>query len=211
MEQFETFSKKLEVTDLKRAEEQGKLGQQLEQLMKTSTELDKGARDLSAALKGDNKVAGDWGELVLERVLESAALQEGREYVTQQSERDAEGNYLRPDVVIRLPESKNLVIDATYFNKVNRLFGEDSPQGDYEGDSALLNASYQFKWGKVTGYNYLLDFENIAAVPAAVRDSTNTYGLRYAGEKTAGKVKIGLQASYARQSDHADNPLDFLP
>ena len=65
----------------------------------------------------------------------------------------------------------NLVIDATYFNKVNRLFGEDSPQGDYQGDSTLLNVSYQTKVGKLTAFNYLLDFENIVGVPAAVRDS----------------------------------------
>src|SRR5690349_6448806 len=104
---------------------------------------------------------------------------------------------------------KNLVIDATYFNKVNRLFGEDSPQGDYDGDSVLLNASYQTKIGKFTAFTYLLDFENLAAVPAAVRDSTNTYGLRFGGEKTAGKVKFAYTASYASQTDYADNPLDF--
>ena len=104
---------------------------------------------------------------------------------------------------------KNLVIDATYFNKLNRVFGEDSPQGDYEGDSALLNVGYQFKLGKLSAFNYLLDFENIVGVPAAVRDSTNTLGARFAGEKTAGAVKLGYAVSYAQQSDHGDNPLQF--
>jgi hypothetical protein len=105
---------------------------------------------------------------------------------------------------------KNLVIDVTYFTQVNRLFGEDSPQGDYEGDSALLNASYQAgKWGKFTAFGYLLDFENIATVPAAVRDSTSTYGLRWAGDFPAGKVKIAYALSAAEQSDYADNPLSF--
>ena len=87
---------------------------------------------------------------------------------------------------------KNLVLDATYLNRVNRVFGEDSPQGTYEGDSALLNASYQTKIGKITGFGYLLQFDNIVGVPAAVRDSTSTYGLRFAGEKPAGKFKIRL-------------------
>jgi hypothetical protein len=104
---------------------------------------------------------------------------------------------------------KNLLIDATWFNKVNRLFGEESPQGDFEGDSALLNVSYQTKVGKLTAFNYLLEFENIPTVPAAVRDSTNTRGLRFAGDKMAGKVKLAYAASYAQQSDYADNPLDF--
>lgn len=104
---------------------------------------------------------------------------------------------------------ENLVIDATYFNRVNRVFGPDSPQGHYEGDSGLLNVSYQTKAGKITAFGYLLDFDAIAAVPAAVRDSTSTYGLRFAGEKPLGKVKLAYAASYAQQSDFADNPLSF--
>ena len=104
---------------------------------------------------------------------------------------------------------KNLVLDATYLNRVNRVFGHDSPQGTYEGDSALLNASYQTKIGKITGFGYLLQFDAIAAAPAAVRDSTSTYGLRFAGDKQAGKVKIGYLASWATQSDAGDNPLNF--
>jgi hypothetical protein len=104
---------------------------------------------------------------------------------------------------------KGLTIDATYFNKVNRVFGEESPQGDYEGDSGLLNVAYQTKAGKVTAFNYLLDFENIVGVPAAVRDSTNTYGLRFAGEQPAEKGKLTYALSVARQADYADNPLNF--
>jgi len=103
----------------------------------------------------------------------------------------------------------NLVIDATYFDKVNRVFGERSPQGDYEGDSGLLNVSYQTKAGKITAFGYLLDFENIAGVPAAVRDSTKTYGARFAGEQPAGKVKLAYAVSYAQQTEWADNPLSF--
>ncbi len=105
---------------------------------------------------------------------------------------------------------KNLVFDATWFTRVNRVFGPDSPQGHYEGDSGLLNVGYQTKVGKITAFNYLLDFENIVGVPAAVRDSTNTYGARFAGDFAASeKVKITYAGSYATQSDYADNPLDF--
>jgi alginate export protein len=104
---------------------------------------------------------------------------------------------------------KNLVIDATYFDQVNRVFGEDSPQGEYQGDSLLLNVSYQTTAGKLTAFSYLLDFDDIATVPAAVRDSTRTYGLRFGGEKAIDKVKLGYSASYAQQNDYADNPLTF--
>ena len=106
----------------------------------------------------------------------------------------------------------NLLLDATYLNRVNRVFGDDSPQGDYHGDSVLLNAGYQTKIGKISAFGYLLDFESIATVPAAmnpIRDSTSTYGLRFAGEKPLGKVKVGYVASYATQTEYADNPLSF--
>jgi hypothetical protein len=105
---------------------------------------------------------------------------------------------------------KGLVLDAAYFDRVNRVFGPDSPQGHYEGDSVLLNASYQTKIGKIAAFNYLLDFENLVGVPAAVRDSTNTYGVRFTGDRAVtDKVKIGYTGSYAMQEDYADNPLTF--
>jgi hypothetical protein len=103
----------------------------------------------------------------------------------------------------------NLTLDATYLNQVNRVFGKDSPQGRYDGDSVLLNAGYQTKAGKITAFGYLLDIENIVGVAAAVRDSSSTYGLRFAGERPAGKIKLAYSASYATQTDYADNPLDF--
>ena len=106
----------------------------------------------------------------------------------------------------------NLVLDATYLNRVNRVFGDDSHQCDYKGDSVLLNASYQTKIGKITAFGYLLDFDAITTIPPGmnpVHDSTTTYGLRFAGEKPAGKIKLAYVASYATQTDYADNPLNF--
>ena len=104
---------------------------------------------------------------------------------------------------------QNLVLDATYFDRVNRIYGPDSPQGDYQGDSVLLNASYQTRIGKLSAFGYLLAFDNIVGVPAAVRDSTSTYGLRFAGDQPVGKIKLTYSASYATQTDYADNPLNF--
>jgi hypothetical protein len=106
----------------------------------------------------------------------------------------------------------NLTLDATYLNRVNRLFGDDSRQGDYKGDTFLLNAGYQTRIGKISAFGYLLDFEPIVTIPAGlnpVRDSTSTYGLRFAGEKPVGKIKLAYSASYATQTDYADNPLEF--
>ena len=106
----------------------------------------------------------------------------------------------------------NLVLDATYLNRVNRVNGPDSPQGVYKGDGILLNAGYQTKIGKLSAFGYLLDFDPITNIPAGInpiRDSTSTYGLRFAGDKPVGKIKLAYAASYATQTDYGDNPLDF--
>lgn len=104
---------------------------------------------------------------------------------------------------------KNLTIDATYFNRVNRIFSHRSPQGVYEGDSFLGNVAYQTPVGKLTGFTYLIEIEDIPGVATAVRDSNATYGVRFAGEKPVGKLKVAYAASYAQQKDYADNPLSF--
>jgi len=106
----------------------------------------------------------------------------------------------------------NLVLDATYLNRVNRVNGDDSPQGVYKGDGILMNAGYQTKIGKISAFGYLLDFDPITNIPAGInplRDSTATYGLRFAGDRPVGKVKLAYAASYATQSDYGDNALDF--
>ncbi len=104
---------------------------------------------------------------------------------------------------------KNMVFDVSYLNRVERVFGSESPQGRFDGDSLLTNASYQTKVGRITAFGYLLEFDDIVGVPAAVRDSSATYGARFAGDVPVGNVKLGYAASYATQSDYSDNPLDF--
>ncbi|MFL6547858.1 MAG: alginate export family protein [Povalibacter sp.] len=103
----------------------------------------------------------------------------------------------------------NVTFDVTYLNQVNRVFGKESPQGRYEGDSFLGNVSYQFPIGKLTGFGYWLEFDPIAKVPAAVRDSSETFGLRFAGERPLSKFKVAYAASYATQQQYSDNPLNF--
>ncbi|HEY8538250.1 MAG TPA: hypothetical protein VIL28_05240 [Steroidobacteraceae bacterium] len=105
-----------------------------------------------------------------------------------------------------------LTIDVTYLNRVNRVFGKDSPQGVYEGDGYLANLAYQTPIGKVTGFAYLLDFDPIATLPAAMnptRVSTETFGVRFAGDRAIGPGKIAYVASYATQEEYGDNPLAF--
>ncbi len=114
---------------------------------------------------------------------------------------------------------KNLTLDAAYFNQVNRTGGPDSPVGRYEGDNFYGNVGYQTPLGKVSGFAYLLDFEPLTNFPGLtapqaaglnpMRVSTDTFGVRFAGERPMGKVKLGYVASYANQESNKDNPLDF--
>lgn len=105
-----------------------------------------------------------------------------------------------------------LTVDATYLNQVNRIFGRESPQGRYDGDGVLANISYQSSFGKLTGFGYLLDFDPITSIPAALnpeRVSTETYGARLAGERPLSKIKLGYAGTFARQSDYGSNPTPF--
>lgn len=104
---------------------------------------------------------------------------------------------------------KNLTVDLSYVAQVNRVFGRESTQGRFEGDSVLANVSYQLSFGKLTGFGYLLDFEPIAAVPGAVRDASETIGVRFAGEKNIAATKLAYAVSYATQTERGDNPLEF--
>lgn len=96
-----------------------------------------------------------------------------------------------------------LSVDLTYINRVNRVFGPDSPVGRYTGNSYLVNLGLETPLGKLTAFDYLLSFDQ------AKTDSSETVGMRLAGEKPAGPVKIAYDLSYARQHDYSRNPLRY--
>jgi hypothetical protein len=105
-----------------------------------------------------------------------------------------------------------LTLDVTYVNQVNRIFGRESPQGRYQGDGVLANAAYNFRFGRLTGFGYWLDFDAIAHVPVALdptRVSTQTFGARFVGERPLNKLKVAYAATYATQTDYGANPLDL--
>jgi len=103
----------------------------------------------------------------------------------------------------------HLILDVTYLDQVNRVFGRDSPQGRYYGDSVLANASYELARDKLTAFAYRVDIEPLAGVPGAVRDASQTVGLRVAGTRPIDAVKLSYVASYATQQETADNPSSF--
>lgn len=92
--------------------ERNKLIGKIGELQLQTQKIGEDAVNLALALKGDNKSQGNWGEVILERLLEESGLQKGREYNTQVALKDDEGSRRHPDVVIYLPEDKQLVIDS---------------------------------------------------------------------------------------------------
>lgn len=92
--------------------ERGALSEQVRQLQLLNQTLSQDARNLTSALKGSSKTQGNWGELILERVLEDSGLRKGHEYRTQQSHALEDGGRAQPDVIIALPENRSLVVDA---------------------------------------------------------------------------------------------------
>lgn len=110
-ERIQSFEKRVEESYQQEARERFSLGKELERLQGLNQRLSEEAMNLTQALKGQ-KTQGNWGELVLERVLEHAGLQKGREYHTQVSLKSADGERFQPDVLIQLPGEKQVVVDA---------------------------------------------------------------------------------------------------
>ena len=111
-EQITHFSKQTEERFVKENSERAVLHRELSRLRELNEQITQDARNLTNALKGENKTQGNWGEIVLERILEESGLREGHEYETQGSFKDEGGKRLRPDVVVHLPQNKDIVIDS---------------------------------------------------------------------------------------------------
>lgn len=118
------FQKKVENNNKDFIEKNTALMTHLTQLKEMNSIISKEAQNLTKALTMDNKIQGDWGEFLLESILEKSGLRNGHEYFTQSSYTDKEGKRLRPDVIVQLPEEKHLIIDSkvslvAYNNYVN--------------------------------------------------------------------------------------------
>src|SRR5690606_33682899 len=127
-ERIQSFEKRVEESYQHEARERFSLARELERLQQLNQRLGDEATNLTRALKGQ-KTQGNWGELVLERVLEHAGLEKGREYHTQVSLKSADGERFQPDVLIQLPGDKQVVVDAKVSLTAYQQFiaAEDEP------------------------------------------------------------------------------------
>jgi DNA recombination protein RmuC len=111
-DKIQLFEKKVEDTHKESISYHATLREQIFGLREMNLQMSKETLNLTKALKGDSKMQGNWGELILERVLEKSGLEKDREYFVQQSHTTNEGNRVYPDVVINLPDGKKMIVDS---------------------------------------------------------------------------------------------------
>ncbi|NOJ17444.1 DNA recombination protein RmuC [Vibrio jasicida] len=128
-EQLEGFKKQVNDSFSQEAKERHTLVHELKNLQRLNEHMTREAVNLTQALKGDNKQQGNWGEVVLARVLAESGLREGHEYQTQVSLQNEAGKRYQPDVIVHLPQNKQVVVDSKmalvayerYFNAENDI------------------------------------------------------------------------------------------
>jgi DNA recombination protein RmuC len=111
-EKISEFEKKVEETNKESIKGHASLREQLQMLKEMNQQITQEAKNLTTALKGQSKTQGNWGEFILESILEKSGLVKGREYVVQESLTAESGKRFQPDVIIKLPENKSIVIDS---------------------------------------------------------------------------------------------------
>lgn len=111
-DQLQDFRKRVEDVYTTETRDRQALRSEIKSLQELNKQITEEAANLTRALKGDKKIQGNWGELILERVLERSGLRKGVEYETQGSYRDSDNQLLRPDVIVHLPDQRNLVVDS---------------------------------------------------------------------------------------------------
>lgn len=138
-EQLNSFNKRVNDIHSEETKQRSFLQSEIKNLKELNQQISNDAINLTNALKGDNKTQGDWGEMILSKIMEQSGLREGIEYSTQSSYTDLEGKRLRPDMIVHLPLKKDIVIDSKV--SLNAYIDYTQAQEDPEKQKAIKELS----------------------------------------------------------------------
>lgn len=180
-DQIGDFKKRVEDVYDKESRDRTALQTEIHHLKELNRQISKEALNLTRALKGDSKARGNWGEVILERVLEASGLVKGREYDVQVSLKDAKGKRYQPDVIVRLPEEKDVVVDAkvslkayeAYFSAEEGKAKEDALKAHIESMRSHIRALAAKRYDDLEGIrslDFVLMFVPIEAAFLAAVD-----------------------------------------
>jgi len=128
-ENIKKFEDAVRQTSLSEREHRQTLIEEIKHLKEANLKITEEANNLVQALKGDTRTQGNWGELILEKILERSGLVKDREYITQENRTDEDGRRLRPDVIIKLPENRSIIIDSKVsLRAYERYWNEDDKE-----------------------------------------------------------------------------------
>lgn len=156
-EKMTEFQRKVEEMHLIDTKDRLKLHSEIERIVMTGQKMSLETENLTRALKGDVKLQGNWGEMVLQKVLEASALREGEEFTLQGKDlklKDEEGRHQMPDVIINLPEGKHLIIDSKVSLVAYERYINESQEEDL---SSFLDSLYEHIKGLSRKSYHLLD------------------------------------------------------
>ena len=143
-EQMQEFRKRVDEVHDKNTQDQSSLREIITRLEGQYLKMSDETLNLTQALRGDKKMQGNWGEMILERVLEQSGLRKGHEYETQRSLRDDEQQRYQPDVIVHLPEGRDIVIDAKVsLNAYQDYVGSDDDDQRKQAMSVLVQSIRQ--------------------------------------------------------------------
>lgn len=159
-EQLENLNKAVNQTNENTAGSRSSMETLVKQLMERTEKIGKDAVNLTKALKGDSKVQGDWGEMILERMLEDSGLRRDEEYVVQEVHKDDTGRNLRPDVIIRLPEDRAVIVDSKVSLTAYAQYAEAEDEVSREMYAKLHMESIRKHINELYTKNYAAAVEN---------------------------------------------------
>jgi len=190
-EKIKEFQKKVEETYDKESQQRFSLKEEVKRLAELNQQISKEASNLTRALKGDSKIQGNWGEVILENILERSGLVRDREYFIQQSFTSEDGKRLQPDVIIKYPGDRNIIIDSkvslTAYERFISSEDEDAKQQELKQHiesiknhiNILSNKNYQDLYS-ISGIDFVIMFLPIEpAYLLAIQNDQDLWNFAY--------------------------------